>query len=515
MVKLKENEREKGITLIALVITIIVLLILAGVSIAMLTGENGIITQAQKAKFFTEVEELNERIELSKLDKTSEFGKINDVLNINSNYNDKLEIENGKLVYIENEFSRGELEWLKELGLNPKNRYYMVMSVSKKENEYKNYSNAGTLIDFRNIVNDGSFSNNYDIAYLIEDIDFSEINSGNLNEWTPIGTEENKFNKIFDGGKNKIENVNINNDLEGKITGIFGYNSGTIKNLILESGTINSKSGGGIVHRNEGKIINCANKVDIKNDGNSGGIASSNTGEILTSYNEGNIEINTVTIGGIVGYNAGGIVKDCYNNGNITNHKIDNTGNTGGVVGSNEGEIENCFNKGKVIASSNAVAGICGINYKDIRNCYNLGKIETATHSIGGIVGYNTGNGGIVINSINNGDINGQNWVGGIVGYVYAGNPNSFSIIDCKNNCKIEGKQYVGGVIGFITNINNLEINNCKWFANSEIKYGIGSEMSNVNAIYDPNLQLEDVIEVVNKDNNFKMNGNEVILNWQ
>ncbi len=41
---------ENGITLIALVITIIVLLILAGVSIAMLTGENGILTQAQKAK---------------------------------------------------------------------------------------------------------------------------------------------------------------------------------------------------------------------------------------------------------------------------------------------------------------------------------------------------------------------------------------------------------------------------------------------------------------------------------
>ena len=41
---------QKGITLIALVITIIVLLILAGVSIAMLTGNNGILTQANKAK---------------------------------------------------------------------------------------------------------------------------------------------------------------------------------------------------------------------------------------------------------------------------------------------------------------------------------------------------------------------------------------------------------------------------------------------------------------------------------
>ena len=43
-------KNKKGITLIALVITIIVLLILAGVSIAMLTGQNGILTQASKAK---------------------------------------------------------------------------------------------------------------------------------------------------------------------------------------------------------------------------------------------------------------------------------------------------------------------------------------------------------------------------------------------------------------------------------------------------------------------------------
>lgn len=43
-------KNNKGITLIALVITIIVLLILAGVSIAMLTGNNGILTRANDAK---------------------------------------------------------------------------------------------------------------------------------------------------------------------------------------------------------------------------------------------------------------------------------------------------------------------------------------------------------------------------------------------------------------------------------------------------------------------------------
>ena len=47
-----KSKKERGITLIALVITIIVLLILAGVSIAMLTGQNGILTQANKSKYW-------------------------------------------------------------------------------------------------------------------------------------------------------------------------------------------------------------------------------------------------------------------------------------------------------------------------------------------------------------------------------------------------------------------------------------------------------------------------------
>ena len=55
----------KGITLIALVITIIVLLILAGVSIAMLTGENGILTQANNSKYSTARAEAVEKINLA------------------------------------------------------------------------------------------------------------------------------------------------------------------------------------------------------------------------------------------------------------------------------------------------------------------------------------------------------------------------------------------------------------------------------------------------------------------
>ena len=63
----KWKNRNSGITLIALVITIIVLLILAGVSIAMLTGDNGLLTQAAKAKEATEKAQAEEQSQLSQI----------------------------------------------------------------------------------------------------------------------------------------------------------------------------------------------------------------------------------------------------------------------------------------------------------------------------------------------------------------------------------------------------------------------------------------------------------------
>ncbi len=70
--------KSKGITLIALVITIIVLLILAGVTISMLTGENGILKQATNAKDTTDKSEFEEQVKLAVMaSKTNDTGNIN------------------------------------------------------------------------------------------------------------------------------------------------------------------------------------------------------------------------------------------------------------------------------------------------------------------------------------------------------------------------------------------------------------------------------------------------------
>ena len=59
---IKQTKENLGITLIALIITIIVLLILAGVTISSLTKENGILNKADSAKFNSEIAKYKEEL---------------------------------------------------------------------------------------------------------------------------------------------------------------------------------------------------------------------------------------------------------------------------------------------------------------------------------------------------------------------------------------------------------------------------------------------------------------------
>ncbi len=78
IIKLKNQEKtNKGITLIALVITIIVLLILAGISIATLTGENGVLNKANTAKEETTKQEAKEKVQVEVIGSFDNNGKLN------------------------------------------------------------------------------------------------------------------------------------------------------------------------------------------------------------------------------------------------------------------------------------------------------------------------------------------------------------------------------------------------------------------------------------------------------
>ncbi len=92
MKQVLRRKKEKGITLIALVITIIVLLILAGVTIAALTGDNGILAKAQQAINEYNKGSSDEQIKLSTMEQwmnyyeTGEEIDFNEIINLKGIY---------------------------------------------------------------------------------------------------------------------------------------------------------------------------------------------------------------------------------------------------------------------------------------------------------------------------------------------------------------------------------------------------------------------------------------------
>ena len=63
----KQTTNQTGITLIALVVTIVVLLILAGITISLVFGQNGVIKKAQDSKEQTAIGEMREKLEMAKV----------------------------------------------------------------------------------------------------------------------------------------------------------------------------------------------------------------------------------------------------------------------------------------------------------------------------------------------------------------------------------------------------------------------------------------------------------------
>ena len=93
-------KNQKGITIITLVVTIIILIILAGVSINMLFGERGIITKAKEVAKMQEIETIKEEIRIKILEQEIETeGQVTqvEIETILSNYGTVNKNEDGKI----------------------------------------------------------------------------------------------------------------------------------------------------------------------------------------------------------------------------------------------------------------------------------------------------------------------------------------------------------------------------------------------------------------------------------
>ena len=404
------------------------MLILAGIAIASLTGDNGLFKRAQQARQETEEAQDMEKIRLAVLEAQigdngyQEIDATTFQEALNSQFEGRdLQVTDNK----DGSFT---------VNLDNMSKMYYVDSNGEIINN-ENMLAIGTadeLKAFRDDVNSGnSYEGKY--VYLTDNItlDIDE-------EWEPIGyydqaTEDSKkpdtdsnrpFRGVFDGKGFTIDNVYINTS--NNVQGIFGLViDGEIKNVNLGENSILSMSGsatGGIVGYmyNIGKISNCNNYANIEQT--RGGIVGIVAGSITISNCINYGDLNNA-YGGIVGSSNGTdweefsdvqhTIINCGNYGNITK----NTDNDylGGIVGYFKGTISNSFNNGEVLMNANRkiVGGIAGEIYGKIENCYNIADISGVGH-VGGITGTLAGN---IMNCYTIANITGNSNIGTFYGY--------------------------------------------------------------------------------------------------
>ena len=460
----------------------------------MLTGENGILTQAQKAKEEMDKASELEGIQLAVMGTSMKNNGYKEVLDTNDL---KQELQK----YLENEEidvdSRGDGSFL----VTVDDRKYYINN-DKNVISYENIleiNDEEELKTFRSNVNSGNTYEGWYI-YLTKDMTL------NVNEkWEPIGlynsesttAEDEKntpFKGIFDGNGYEIDGIYINTT--DKCQGLFGLvNNGKILNLgIGENCNI---SGGISTAAVAGYLINsyannCYNKSDLTGGSYSGGVFGeiNKQTKVENCYNLGDINTSDLEgqIGGITGQvNEGSQLYNCYNKGDINpnNNKINQSGGIVGRIINENGKIQKCYNTGNVNGTKE-IGGIVGLNQGKIGDCYNTGNVN-GTGETGGIVGNNQK---ILNNSYNIGSISSTD--GTVVGGIAGQNDNG----SIKNTYSLKGK---------CENIIGKSVNNAT-MESSEIK--TEEDMKLLAPILGNAFKEDDDI------NNIKNNGYP-ILQWQ
>lgn len=224
------------------------------------------------------------------------------------------------------------------------------------------------------------------------DIDLSQYGEGT--GWAPIGRYG--FEGTYDGQDHAITGLTINNGSTSEI-GLFCRNYGTIQNLSVEGGQIvGFEWTGGIVAQNHGTIQNVHMRgCDIQGNSFTGGIAGLSVGIVRNCSVTGGIDAGGVAgmsgaVGGIVGDNirgystVAGVIEYCYSAVKIHNSKASEASAYGGICGTNDGTIQNCWSLSTVSGPS-MVCGLVGSNTRDgsILQCAVLGSSVSYTNAAG------------------------------------------------------------------------------------------------------------------------------------
>jgi len=208
-----------------------------------------------------------------------------------------------------------------------------------------------------------------------------------------------------------------------------------------------SESGGGLINilEENGEIVKLhLTNLNLTGDFNTGGlIGGSNDGVIKNSSVDGTITSTGNDIGGLVAFNNGTVTGSTFS-GEVTG-----AFGVGGIAGNNEikGTIRNSSSAGEVTASNNNVGGIAGANGGLIRNSAATPAVQgdlTDGFNAGGLVGVNgkTDTDGTIESSYATGNVDGDSYVGGLVGQNFNG-----SIKNSYAAGRVSG-DFAGGLVG-------------------------------------------------------------------
>ncbi|MGZ7444177.1 S-layer homology domain-containing protein [Paenibacillus sp. TH7-28] len=239
------------------------------------------------------------------------------------------------------------------------------------------------------------------------DIDLSGYSSGQ--GWEPIGSDQAGFAGTLDGQGHTIRRLTSH---RYGLIGLFGYIDGaTIKNLNFSDVTVSGSIyvGGLAGYMNSGTISGVhAEHVTI--DGASenllyaGGLIGNMEGGTLSRSSATDVNLSaTYYLGGLVGRTgAASSIAESYSTGEVFVNGV----NLGGLVGTHYGTIINSYSLANVTGASSVVGGLLGINRGAVINSYAAGNINSIGTSLGGLVGVTDG--GAVIGSYYNSDTTGQ-----------------------------------------------------------------------------------------------------------
>ena len=192
----------------------------------------------------------------------------------------------------------------------------------------------------------------------------------------------------------------------------------------------------------------------VKGGYETGGIVGSNKGNITNCHFNGTVISTDNRVGGIAGFSGNSSDPNCAVSKCSVDGKISGTRNVGGIVGFLSGEVNNCHFTGTVTGSGDSVGGIAGALGGNVNNCSFTGTVTGTGRGVGGIAGFNNGTDASIIDSNAEGKISGASAVGGIFG-VAAG-----TIKNCTfKSGSVTGADQIGGIAG---NGNAKLIENCK-----------------------------------------------------